>query len=84
MAVINNIFNIKINNISKNASINFGNAVHEGHNVNDKSQGTNESIGDASPASALNKNWLNDPDLKDQVHVEKEINSPSANTATSV
>ncbi|WP_100397794.1 spore germination protein [Bacillus sp. FJAT-44742] len=84
MPVINNIFNIKINNISSNASVNFGNAVHEGHNVNDKSQGTNTAIGDLSPLSAWNKNQLLDPDVNDMVTNEPEFLTKSVNSAKSI
>ena len=65
MPVINNIFNIKVNNVSSNGSISFGSTVHDGHSVNDKSQGTNTSIGDFSPLHTLNKNFANDQDMFD-------------------
>lgn len=66
MAHINNIFNIKINNISSNGSVNFGNTIHKGHSANAKSVGGQSVIGDASPANMVNRNAVSDPDLIDQ------------------
>lgn len=66
MPVINNIFNIKVNNVSSNGSISFGNTLHNSHTSNSKLQGTNSSIGDFSPANSLTKNFTNDNDISDQ------------------
>lgn len=66
MPHINNIFNIKINNISSNGSVNFGNTIHKGHSANAKSVGGQTVIGDASPSSMIDKNLVSDPDLIDQ------------------
>jgi hypothetical protein len=66
MTHINNIFNIKVNNVSSNGSINFGNVIHKGHAANSKSVGGQTVIGDASPSSMIDKNAVADPDLVDQ------------------
>lgn len=66
MTHINNIFNIKINNISSNASVNFGNTIHKGQIANEKSVGGQTVIGDASPSSMFDKNVVSDPDFIDQ------------------
>lgn len=69
MPHINNIFNIRINNISSNGSVNFGNVIIKGNSANAKSVGGQSVTGDliASPANHnFNKNIANDPDLIDQ------------------
>lgn len=66
MPHINNIFNIKVNNVSSNGSINFGNTIHKGHKSDSKSIGGQTVIGDCSPAVNFDKNVVSDPDLIDQ------------------
>ncbi len=66
MPHVNNIFNIKINNISSNGSVNFGNTIHKGHNANQKQVGGQTIIGDASPSVMAGKNFVKDPDFVDQ------------------
>lgn len=66
MPHVNNIFNIKVNNVSSNGSINFGNTIHKGHSANTKSVGGQTVIGDASPSANFGKNLVSDPDLIDQ------------------
>jgi hypothetical protein len=68
MTHVNNIFGIKINNISSNGSVNFGNVIHKGHSANSKSVGGQVIIGDAlnSAANNFDKNIVGDPDLIDQ------------------
>lgn len=69
MTHINNIFNIRVNNVSSNGSINFGNVIHKGHTANSKSVGGQTVIGDSlySPANHnFNRNIANDPDVVDQ------------------
>ncbi|KKK39045.1 hypothetical protein WQ57_04450 [Mesobacillus campisalis] len=61
-----NVYYLKINSISGNGSITIGEAAHNSHTANSKSQGTNSSFGDYSPSDALMENLLNDPDLNDQ------------------
>ncbi|EGL82725.1 Spore germination protein gerPA/gerPF [Caldalkalibacillus thermarum TA2.A1] len=65
---INNIFGIRINNVSSNGSVNFGNVIHKGHSANSKSVGGQTVIGDAvnGPATNFDKNLVKDPDLIDQ------------------
>ncbi|WP_166246488.1 spore germination protein [Paenibacillus turpanensis] len=70
MSHINNIYNLRVNNVSSNGSINFGNVIHKGHNANSKSIGGQTIIGDSyySPAiSNYNRNYTVDPDMLDQV-----------------
>lgn len=69
MTHVNNIFNIRINNISSNGSVNFGNVIIKNNTANSKAVGGQSVIGDsfASPANHnFNKNLMNDPDLIDQ------------------
>ncbi|WP_202078430.1 spore germination protein [Caldalkalibacillus salinus] len=66
MPHVNNIFNIKVNNVSSNGSINFGNTIHKGHKADSKSVGGQTVIGDASPAANFDKNIVKDPDVLDQ------------------
>lgn len=65
---INNIFGIRINSASSNASINFGNVLHKGHQANVKMNVGYWHAGDAnlSPLQFNNTNIANDPDVKDQ------------------
>lgn len=65
---INNIFGIRVNNVSSNGSINFGNVIHKGHSANSKSVGGQSVIGDSigSQANSFEKNLVSDPDLIDQ------------------
>ncbi len=68
MTHINNIYGIRINNISSNGSVNFGNVIHKGHSANSKSVGGQVVIGDSfnSPATNFEKNLVSDPDVVDQ------------------
>lgn len=64
-----NIINQKINNVTGNASVNYGNTHHNGHVVNLKAQGTSTTIGDFSPMNAPSlNNWLDQKGM-DQVQV---------------
>lgn len=69
MPHINNIFNIRINNVSSNSSVNFGNVIMKGNSANAKTVGGQSVTGDliASPANNnFSKNIMNDPDVIDQ------------------
>jgi hypothetical protein len=66
MPNVNNIFNIKVLNVSSNGSINFGNTIHKGHSANSKSVGGQIVIGDASPSLNFDKNLVSDSDSLDQ------------------
>ncbi len=68
MTPVNNIFNMKINNISSNGSVNFGNVIHKGHMANSKSVGGQTVIGDSviRPITYFDKNIVGDPDMVDQ------------------
>lgn len=65
---VNNIFGIRINNITNNGSINFGNVLHKDHQANLKMHVGFWQAGDAnnSPMQFNNKNVANDPDAIDQ------------------
>lgn len=65
---VNNIFNVKIDNISSNGSVNFGNVIHKGHTANSKSVGGQTVIGDSliRPVTYFDKNLVGDPDFVDQ------------------
>lgn len=65
---MNNILGIRINNAANNASMNFGHAVHKGHQANVKSNNGYFQPGDAnfSPLQFNNANFTNDPDVVDQ------------------
>jgi hypothetical protein len=69
---INNIFGIRINNSSNNASINYGNALHKGHQANAKMNTGYFQPGDAvfSPLQFNNANYAFDPDVSDQAQVQ--------------
>jgi hypothetical protein len=62
----NNIFNIKIDNISSNGNLNFGNVIQDGLKSDSKSSGGQTVIGDLSPSGTLNVNIVSDPDAADQ------------------
>ncbi|UOQ45088.1 spore germination protein [Halobacillus salinarum] len=66
MPSINNIYNIKVNSISHNGSVNIGDALHNSPTANSKATGQNTSYGDAAPASAGMENVYIDPDVEDQ------------------
>ncbi len=66
MPIIFNIGGIKINSISANGFVNFGYSFIPNPTSNDKSQGSNSSIGDLAPANSIMGNLLNDSDLIDQ------------------
>lgn len=65
---VNNIFGIRINQSSSNASMNYGNAAHKGHQANLKMNAGYWQPGDAnfSPVQFNSLNVSNDPDILDQ------------------
>ncbi|WP_100403241.1 spore germination protein [Bacillus sp. FJAT-42315] len=65
MPTVINIYSLKINNISNNGSLNIGDALHNAHTANAKSQGTNSSYGDISPTESMMENVFIDPDVND-------------------
>jgi hypothetical protein len=69
-----NIYSIKINNISNNGSLNIGDALHNSHSANTKSQGTNSSYGDISPTTSGMENVFIDPDGNDQGDIATPAN----------
>lgn len=69
-----NIYSIKINNISNNGSLNIGDALHNSHSANTKSQGVNSSYGDISPTTSGMENVFIDPDGNDQGDIATPAN----------
>lgn len=65
---VNNIFGIRVNTANNNASVNFGNVLHKGHQSNVKMNVGYFHAGDAndSPLQFNNANYANDPDFIDQ------------------
>jgi hypothetical protein len=66
MPTIINIYTLKINSISSNASVNIGETFHSSHSANLKSTGSNTSYGDEAPPISTMKNIYVDPDVNDQ------------------
>ncbi|MDZ5470268.1 spore germination protein [Bacillus sp. 31A1R] len=66
MSTIINLYFIKINSISGNGSVTIGEAIHNSHTSNNKSQGLNSTYGDTSPSEAMMENIYIDPDVNDQ------------------
>jgi hypothetical protein len=68
MTHVNNILNVRVNNVASAASINFGNVLHKGHQANVKANIGFAQMGDAfgSPVNFVNSNVANDPDAVDQ------------------
>ncbi|MFE8700134.1 spore germination protein [Cytobacillus sp. FJAT-54145] len=66
---INNILGIRINSISSNGSLNFGNVLHKGQQANLTVHAGYLHAGDAnlSPLKFDNTNNINDPDVQDQI-----------------
>ncbi|WP_421385475.1 spore germination protein [Bacillus salacetis] len=64
-----NLYYLKVNSVSGNGSITIGEAVHNSHTANSKSQGTNSSFGDTSPTEGIMENILIDPDVNDMAAI---------------
>ncbi|MGX1194187.1 hypothetical protein RKD52_002739 [Metabacillus sp. SLBN-84] len=69
MPTVVNLYCLKVNSISGNGSVTIGEAIHNSHTSNNKSQGLNSSYGDTSPAEALMENVYIDPDVNDQTDI---------------
>lgn len=78
MPSIINIYSLKINNVSNNGSINIGDALHNAHTANTKSQGSNASFGDISPADSTMENVFIDPDVNDMGDIANPANVNSS------
>jgi hypothetical protein len=70
MQPVINIYTLKINSISGNASVNIGESFHNSHTANSKSTGANTSYGDEAPSISTMKNLYVDPDEYDQSQVK--------------
>ncbi|PFA63023.1 hypothetical protein CN378_18465 [Bacillus sp. AFS015802] len=66
MQTVVNLYCMKVNSVSGNGSITIGEAVHNSHTSNNKSQGINSSYGDTSPTESMMENVYIDPDVNDQ------------------
>lgn len=66
MPTVINLYCMKVNSISGNGSITIGEASHNSHTANNKSQGINSSYGDTSPTESQMENVYIDPDVNDQ------------------
>lgn len=70
-----NVFNLKVNSIASNGSLNLGPVIHNSHSARSKSFGSNSSVGDQSPTKALMSNHIKDPDFIDQSDVQTKDNA---------
>jgi hypothetical protein len=66
MGTVNNIFNVKINNVTSTGSVNFGNTIHIGHEANSKAMGGAYQYGDLGRMLSASTNKSIDPDIIDQ------------------
>ncbi|OYD07037.1 spore germination protein [Paludifilum halophilum] len=65
MGTVNNIYNLKIHNISGTGSANFGNTINIGPDSETKTVGGSSPIGDHGRNLDMEKNWVNDRDFID-------------------
>jgi len=65
-----NIFNLHVNGMTQNASINIGRILHNSHTANVKLFGANFSMGDFSPANSVIITVTQDSDISDQGQIE--------------
>lgn len=69
MSTVVNLYCMKVNSISGNGSVTIGEAIHNSHTSNNKSQGFNSSYGDTSPTESMMENVYIDPDVNDQTDI---------------
>lgn len=69
---MNNIVGLRVNDLSANASVNFGNSIVKGLQGNIKANVGYHHPGDANfaPLQFNNANLYNDPDVQDQVQAQ--------------
>ncbi|RXJ02390.1 hypothetical protein DS745_06715 [Anaerobacillus alkaliphilus] len=69
---MNNIVGIRVNDLSENASVNFGNSILKGFQGNIKNNTGYHHPGDANfaPLQFNNANLYNDPNIQDQVQAQ--------------
>ena len=70
-----NIFNLHVNGMAQNASINIGRILHNSHTSNLKLFGANFSMGDYSPANSVIITVTQDSDTSDQGQNENPSSS---------
>jgi hypothetical protein len=68
--MINNIFNLKVINLSRNSSLNLDSTLHKGNSANQESTGGSAVVGDGSVSLDMEVNTVNDPDLFDQASTQ--------------
>jgi hypothetical protein len=76
MQPVINIYTLKINSISGNASVNIGESFHNSPTSNSKSTGANTSYGDEAPSISTMKNLYVDPDVNDQSIIKSSDQRP--------
>jgi hypothetical protein len=69
-----NVFNIKVNGVTQNGSLDIGPTVHNSHTANSKTIGACFTLGDLSFANSVMATGVNDSDISDQ----DQIANPSA------
>ena len=70
-----NIFNLHVNGMAQNASINIGRILHNSHTANLKLFGANFSMGNFSPSNSLISTGIQDSDISDQGQSENPSSS---------
>ena len=70
-----NIFNLHVNGMAQNASINIGRTLHNSHTANLKLFGANFSMGEFSPANSQIIQVVQDSDTSDQGQSENPSSS---------
>ncbi|MBA4495413.1 spore germination protein [Paenactinomyces guangxiensis] len=69
MGTVNNIFNLKINNVSSSGIVNFGSSINIAPESYNKIVGGATPIGDFTRNIDLERNILFDPDVADMPNV---------------
>ncbi|WML24585.1 spore germination protein [Neobacillus sp. OS1-33] len=70
-----NIFNLHVNGMAQNASVNIGRTLHNSHTANLKLFGANFSMGEFSPANSHLIQVVQDSDTSDQGQSENPSSS---------
>jgi hypothetical protein len=73
-----NIFNLHVNGMAQNASINIGRTLHNSHTANLKLFGANFSMGDFPPTNSLIITGIQDSDISDQGQSENPSSSDNS------
>ena len=73
-----NIYNLHVNGMTQNASLNIGRTLHNSHTANVKLFGANFSMGNYSPASSRIIIVVHDSDNSDQGQSENPSSSDNS------